>query len=451
MNTAPAASLVVTSATVCSGSSATLTASGCTGSVAWNTGGTGATLVTPVLTATTSYTTTCTTGTGSTTFAVGTVTVSPLPVLSLSASATLVTVGTPVSVSATGCSGNVSWSSGQTGSVVTVSPVNPTNVYSATCTTTSGCRASATITVNTQQVPTCVLSVTVTPGSCVSATNTYSATATIQLVDAPSGNLVVSSGNSSLTIATNSTTTTYDVALHGLVSDGAVHSVIVSLAGCTSVSATYVAPVSCTVNTCPPPVHVCKGNEFVYQLSTTPDLGTYQWYLNGVAISGATSSTYNATQPGSYSVIVNGNVVGSCPDNSCCPVIIVEDSIPTYQAHAQTATCHPQSNSVNSDGRILITDWTVGSADTTRYFYQVSVGTSFDPAQLVAGSVTTQVPSDGVLVASLPNPSAETGQIYTIRISNGSGCYQDKTVILPKTTCSCPPAKCVPFVIRRIR
>ncbi|MVM39141.1 hypothetical protein GO730_18990 [Spirosoma sp. HMF3257] len=115
VNTAPPASLVVLSATVCYGNSATLVASGCTGTVTWSNSTTGLTLITPALTNSTSYTATCTTGTGSTTTAVGTVTVMPQAVLSLQASATLVTVGSPLSLSAIGCVGTVNWSTGATG------------------------------------------------------------------------------------------------------------------------------------------------------------------------------------------------------------------------------------------------------------------------------------------------------------------------------------------------
>jgi hypothetical protein len=42
---------------------------------------------------------------------------------------------------------------------------------------------------------------------------------------------------------------------------------------------------------------------------------TYQWLLEGVAIAGATSSTYTATAPGSYSVSVT-NAVGSATSNA---------------------------------------------------------------------------------------------------------------------------------------
>ncbi|WP_460970089.1 Ig-like domain-containing protein, partial [Spirosoma migulaei] len=428
LNTAPAASLVVVSATVCYGSSATLVASGCTGSVSWNTGATGTTLVTPVLTASTSYTATCTTGTGSTTTAVGTVTVMPQASLSLSASSTSVTVGTPVSLSAIGCTGSVVWSTGATTSVISVIPTNATTVYSATCTTGPGCTATASITLNTtaacsvslttnslpvgtvgqaysanltvsggtapysfllaggtlptgltlsstglisgiptatgtfsttiritdsqscsvtvplavlniELAPTCSLTVTATPGSCQSATNTYSVSGTLSLTNNTNGGtILLSDGTQLISLSIASGVSSVPYSLTGLVSDGLVHTLTATLSGCGTASVSYTAPQSCTA-ACQPPVHACKGTNYAFVLTTTPGLGTYQWYRNGNAISGATASSFTATQAGSYSVVVNGNVVGQCPDGSCCPVVIVEDEVPLYQANVQTATC----------------------------------------------------------------------------------------------------------------
>ncbi|XWW46170.1 carboxypeptidase regulatory-like domain-containing protein [Fibrella sp. USSR17] len=143
------ATLTVTSATVCYGTSATLTAAGCGGTISWSNGSTGSTLVTPALTSTTDYTATCTTATSST-FAVATVTVLDQPLLSLQASATLVTTGTSISLSATGCAGTVSWNNGETGSTIMATPTMASQTYSATCTTGPGCFTTASITIETE-------------------------------------------------------------------------------------------------------------------------------------------------------------------------------------------------------------------------------------------------------------------------------------------------------------
>lgn len=49
-------------------------------------------------------------------------------------------------------------------------------------------------------------------------------------------------------------------------------------------------------------------------LSTAPGMASYQWYLNGNLIPGATASSYTATQSGSYYVIVTSN--NGCKDQS---------------------------------------------------------------------------------------------------------------------------------------
>ncbi|MVM39139.1 hypothetical protein GO730_18980 [Spirosoma sp. HMF3257] len=147
VNPLPTASL--TSATICAGQSTTITATGGT-SYSFSNGTvntTGLVVVSPV--STTAYSVTVANASGCRSTTTGTVTVMPQAVLSLQASATLVTVGSPLSLSAIGCVGTVNWSTGATGATLSVTPANPTNTYSATCTTGPGCFTTASITVNT--------------------------------------------------------------------------------------------------------------------------------------------------------------------------------------------------------------------------------------------------------------------------------------------------------------
>jgi hypothetical protein len=52
--------------------------------------------------------------------------------------------------------------------------------------------------------------------------------------------------------------------------------------------------------------------------------GTLQWYRNGAAISGATSSTYSATMSGAYNQMKTN--LSGCPDTSATPYVIVDQA-----------------------------------------------------------------------------------------------------------------------------
>ena len=200
VNTLPPASVTASSATICYGSSATLVASGCSsGTIGWSNGTTGATLAIASLTATTSYTATCSTPTGSTAASVGTVTVYPQPVLDINASSTFVTAGSTVSLSAIGCVGNVLWSTTETTPVISVTPMNASQTYSATCTTGVNCLTTASITVNTLPPASVTAS---------SATICYGSSATLVASGCSSGTIAWSNGTTGATLAIASLTAT---------------------------------------------------------------------------------------------------------------------------------------------------------------------------------------------------------------------------------------------------
>ena len=96
--------------------------------------------------------------------------------------------------------------------------------------------------------PVCSLTATATPGLCATATNTYSASVVVSLTNATAGTLTVSIPGStpiSQTIAAN--TSSFTAVFGGLISDGASHTATVSLPGCGTTTATFTAPVSCSV------------------------------------------------------------------------------------------------------------------------------------------------------------------------------------------------------------
>lgn len=118
--------------TICAGSSVTLVASGCEGTVKWSDGQTG-TIITVAPTATVDYTATCTIGTcTSAPSSVATVNVGNPPAPHITCNATSICQGIQITLTAAGCDGTVIWNDGQVGNVITAKP-NATTKYTAIC------------------------------------------------------------------------------------------------------------------------------------------------------------------------------------------------------------------------------------------------------------------------------------------------------------------------------
>ena len=134
---------------LCLGESTTITATGCSGTVNWSTGATGASIsVTP--TSTTSFTASCAEAGCTSAPSSVEVTVNPLPVApTVTAESTVLCAGGSTTLTATGCAGTVIWSTTDSGNSLTVTP-GFDQVYSAIC-TIANCNSDPTqitITVN---------------------------------------------------------------------------------------------------------------------------------------------------------------------------------------------------------------------------------------------------------------------------------------------------------------
>jgi uncharacterized repeat protein (TIGR01451 family)/gliding motility-associated-like protein len=129
----PAAPIITCSTTrICAGESVTLTSIGCQGTVKWSNGQSGTSItVSPAVT--TVYTSTCSIGSCiSSLSAPATINVGKPIAPIVSCQNTIICNGTSTVIEAAGCTGEVVWSDGQKGSVITVSPTSVTN-YSAIC------------------------------------------------------------------------------------------------------------------------------------------------------------------------------------------------------------------------------------------------------------------------------------------------------------------------------
>ncbi len=157
-------------------------------------------------------------------------------------------------------------------------------------------------------------SVVVTGSNGCSATSAAVATGVLPVTPllSPAGAVDICIGaNTTLSVGTGGLTTgvTYQWMVDSAVISGATaatyvagvsgsYFVILSVTGCSDTST------STQVTLNPPPNPVVSFNSHTGLLYTSSSYATYQWFVNSVAIPGATSYTYSPTEIGSYRVVV---------------------------------------------------------------------------------------------------------------------------------------------------
>lgn len=155
--------------TINSGQTATLTTSGCAAdqTYLWKQGlltvGTNVSFTTPPLSTNTTYTSHCVRGGTCESSGINVTVTVNAAAISVSANPTTVCAGSYSQLTATGCAGNVTWSTGQTSTTFYAYPTT-TTTYTATC--SAGGSSSATVTVNPNPDPTITSSVPTTISDC---------------------------------------------------------------------------------------------------------------------------------------------------------------------------------------------------------------------------------------------------------------------------------------------
>jgi len=295
----PGPTINVNSPTVCAGQSVTLTATGAT-SYTWTPSGTlssgSGSSVTATPASTTTYTVTGTTS-GCSGTATSTVTVNPLPTVSVN-SPTICNGGS-ATLTATGAT-SYTWTPSGTLSSASGSPVTATPTTTTTYTvtgTTSGCSNTATATVTVTSNP--VINVN-SPTICEGQSATLTATGATSYTWTPTGTL--SSGSGSPVTATPATTTTYTVTG--------------TTAGC---SGTATATV--TVNPLPivnvNSATICEGDNATL---TATGATSYTWTPSGT-LSSASGSPVTATPSTTTTYTVTGTT-GSCSNTATSTVTV---------------------------------------------------------------------------------------------------------------------------------
>jgi hypothetical protein len=288
----PRPTVTVNSPAICSGKTATLTASGAA-TYTWSPNiGSAATVTTPVLTANTSYTVTGTTA-GCTNTAVSAVTVNALPNVSVNSPATC--SGKTATLTATGAS-TYTWSPniGTTATVTT--PALTSNTSYTVTGTTGSCSKTAVATVTVTALP----NVTVTsPSICSGSTATITASGASTYSWSPN-------------IGSTATVTT------PVLTANTSYTVTGTTGSC---SKTAVATVA--VNTSAPAVTVSPSNTSICQGSSVTLLASgannYIWSQPG-----AVGNTLTFTPSGTISVNVSGTITGCSTAGNASAAITVK-------------------------------------------------------------------------------------------------------------------------------
>lgn len=162
----------------------------------------------------------------------------------------------------------------------------------------------------------------------------------------------------------------------------------------------------------PSEVKMCDNTPqtLVAQVAAIPGM-TYQWYLNGVPINGATSGTYVATAPGVYQVKV------SVPGNNCpgeATITVIGGTTPTVKDATLKLCSTPTQSTFNlNDAKPLIS--TTPGAVFRFYTTQAD-------AQAQNNNNITNV----------TNYNGTDGQILYVLVSNGAFCSKIATLTLRK-------------------
>lgn len=268
VNTAGTAPTVVASTTsICSGGLVSLTATGCAGNVLWSDGQTGSVVSVSATPTSTEFYAICKVGTqcGSGKSNVITIQVTPVPTPTVTCSTSVICPGEKVTLTVNNCQGTPYWSTNETTSVITVSPLVTTS-YTVFC--QSGiCKSAVSntyaITVVPVPAPTIAASATVVePGGTISLSATGCPGEVIWSANDINGN-----NKGAVIVVRPEGTQTYYAAcrFRECLSDPSI-TIVVNKGDCIAKAGTLI-PVSATV---------CSGTATTVALTATPGGGQVQ-------------------------------------------------------------------------------------------------------------------------------------------------------------------------------
>ncbi|MBO0948158.1 DUF11 domain-containing protein [Fibrella forsythiae] len=308
--------------------------------------------------------------------------------------------------------------------------------------------------------PVCSVSVSVSVGTCATATNTYSATAIVTAQNPPAGaSLSVTTGGRTLVFSTTAISqNTFTATFNGLLSDGAIHPVVVTLPGCGSTSAAYTAPASCSVapvcslsalvstgqcatatNTFSNTVTVALTNPTAGTLTVSDGIRSVTFAVaattgsviapavfNGL-MSDGTSHTVTVSLPGCSSLATTYTAPVACTAGSAAYAItktvdlrrVERSGIVTYTVSLTNTSNVTGTNLVVSDQLSTTAVTFVGSATaSTGTFTPGGSSGNWSIPSLVAGQVATlrfmvQLNEEGITYNKVTAPDGTTASVCT--------------------------------------
>lgn len=379
LNQAPNAAINPSTTSVCSGGSATLTASGGT-SYAWSNSSSSA-QITVSPSSTTTYVVTVTGSNTCTATAAQQIALNPAPPAAVSPNTVSLCAGSSAVLTASGGT-SYAWSNAITTAKDTVAPL-ATTTYVVTVTDANTCTATA--------------SRTVTVGS-VSAHVTPNGPTTFCL----GGSVTLSVDSSFASYIWSNNATTQSI----VVNAGGTYTVTVTQGNCSGVSNPVTINITSS-NLSPtivgaPDLNICPGATAT--LDAGPGYGTYQWST------GATSQTISVTNANSYSVTVSQ---GTCHGSATATVNVANYPIPVnINASGPLSVCAGTNLSLDAGSGYASYAWSNGSNNAI-----INPTSTGDYAVTVTKNFCTG--SDTVHVDVLPNPQPVISPVGPITACTG--------------------------------
>ena len=222
----------------------------------------------------------------------------------------------------------------------------------------------------------------------------------------------------------------------------------VNSTGCSTTSATSVVKVNplpvAAIDTATSPIFCAGGSVSLSTLSSALDL--YQWFKNGVAITGATNAVYVASATGNYTVQVDSVVIGCTSTSTVQAVTAV--GVPVLNLISSSSFCWGSSADmaavVTSGAGTIDYQWQIAGvniAGATNSTYPATVSGSYSVEIFVHGGLCNETSSAiSVTEWPLPNPLV-TDTLPNLYTQTNFVTYQWylNTILIPGATSSNTP------------